>query len=55
MPENIFIMKKRNINILSRTEALRRAQKIVARYAKNCSLARELISERRQEAEAKNT
>ncbi|WP_157951160.1 hypothetical protein [Cyanothece sp. BG0011] len=46
--------EERNLDILSKKEALRRVQEIVARYAQNCSLASELISERRQEAEEEN-
>ncbi|MDJ0662662.1 MAG: AbrB/MazE/SpoVT family DNA-binding domain-containing protein [Crocosphaera sp.] len=47
----ILTLEEGTIRILSRKEALRRAQEIVARYAQNCSLASELIAERRQESE----
>ena len=47
----ILTLEEGTIRILPRAEALRRAQEIVNRYAENRSLAKELITERRQEAE----
>ncbi|EAZ90584.1 AbrB/MazE/SpoVT family DNA-binding domain-containing protein [Crocosphaera chwakensis] len=46
----ILTLEEGTIRILPRTEALRRAQKIVTRYTKNKELSSELIEERRQEA-----
>jgi AbrB family looped-hinge helix DNA binding protein len=47
----IITLEEGGIHLMSRDEALRRAQKIVQDYSGNRSLAGELITERRQEAE----
>lgn len=49
--EILVIFKNEEIKIIPRKKALRRAQEIVSRYSSSRSLAEELISERRQEAE----
>ncbi|MDJ0662053.1 MAG: AbrB/MazE/SpoVT family DNA-binding domain-containing protein [Crocosphaera sp.] len=46
----ILTLEEGTISILPRTEAFRRAQKIVTRYTKNQNLSTKLIEERRQEA-----
>jgi AbrB family looped-hinge helix DNA binding protein len=46
----ILTIEEGEIRILPRQEALKRAQQIVTRYSNSCSLADELIAQRREEA-----
>ena len=48
--EILVTLNNGEINIISRKEALNRAQDIVSRYCSSRSLADELIEERRHEA-----